>query len=232
MATVARQKTDDAALVEDYRRAAETYGPRSEEASLAFEPIFKKYWPQIHGMAMSRMGVIYAEDLAGETMQTVLERLNGKEVITNLRGLVRHSFEREYATILEKVFQGKKLARAGIIHEDDSQRVKGVVLVSLNAPVAGDENGIELLHTFEDPNANTEDEAARLELVRELHRLIDLMPRQYREPLVYRWLMGRTIRETCRDLNLTMDQVKHNTARGILWLQEELTSEARHWLAA
>src|SRR5205823_4209184 len=145
---------------------------------------------QIYALAMGRLGVIYAEDLAGETIQTVLERLNGNEVVTNLRGLVRHSFEREYATLLEKLFQGKKLLRAqqsaGITPaEADVGRVKGAVMISLNAPTAGSESEeMELMHTLDDPTADVVEAAARRELVRVLHQLIDEMPPQYRAPLV------------------------------------------------
>lgn len=233
-----RNEISDATLVENYRAAVDRYGKRSEEASLAFEPIFRRYWPQIYSLALSRLGVIYAEDLAGETMQTVLERLNGNEVVTNLRGLVRHSFEREYATLLEKLFQGKKLLRAqqsaGIVPDEEdanANRVKGAVMISLNAPAAGSESDdMEMMHTLDDPSADVVEAAARRELVRVLHQLIDQMPPQYRAPLVCQWLLGMRIKEVAEELNLTLDQVKHNTARGIKWLQKHMPGEADDWL--
>lgn len=231
-----RNEPSDAELVEIYRSAAAQFGKQSEQASLAFEPIFRRYWSHIYNLAMGRLGTVYAEDLAGETMQTVLERLNGNEVITNLRGLVRHSFEREYATLLEKLFQGKKLLRAqqsaGITpNEADVGRVKGAVMVSLNAPVAGSEaEDVELMHTLDDPTADVVEAAARREMVRILHGLINQMPTQYRAPLVCQWLMGMRIKEVADELNLTVDQVKHNTARGIKWLQKNMPGDARDWL--
>lgn len=226
----------DAELVEAYRAAAARYGKRSDEASTAFEPIFRRHWPHIYSLALARLGAIYAEDLAGETMQTVLERLNGNEVITNLKGLVRHSFEREYATLLEKLFQGKKLQRAqqsaGLVpNEEEAGRVKGAVMISLNAPVSGSEvEEMELMHTLDDPGADVVEAAARRELVRVLHELIREMPPQYRAPLVCQWLMGMRIKEVAEELNLTIDQVKHNTARGIRWLQKRMPGSADDWL--
>lgn len=231
-----RNEPNDTELVENYRVAVERFGRRSEESSFAFEPIFRRYWPQIYALAMGRLGVIYAEDLAGETMQTVLERLNGNEVVTNLRGLVRHSFEREYATLLEKLFQGKKLLRAqqsaGIAPaEADIGRVKGAVMISLNAPAAGSESEeMELMHTLDDPTSDVVEAAARRELVRVLHQLINEMPSQYRAPLVCQWLLGMRIKEVAEELNLTLDQVKHNTARGIKWLQKHMPGDADDWL--
>lgn len=226
----------DAELVEAYRAAAARYGKRSEEASMAFEPIFRRHWPHIYTLALGRLGGIYAEDLAGETMQTVLERLNGNEVVTNLKGLVRHSFEREYATLLEKLFQGKKLLRAqqsaGLAPaEEAAGRVKGAVMISLNAPASGSEaEEVELMHTLDDPSSDVVEAAARRELVRVLHQLIQEMPSQYRAPLVCQWLMGMRIKEVAEELNLTIDQVKHNTARGIKWLQKHMPGSADDWL--
>jgi RNA polymerase sigma factor (sigma-70 family) len=231
-----RTEPSDVELVETYREAALRFGKRSEEASYAFEPIFRRHWSQIYGLALSRLGVVYAEDLAGETMQTVLERLNGNEVITNLKGLVRHSFEREYATLLEKLFQGKKLMRArqsaGIMPSDEEAgRVKGAVMVSLNAPIASSEaDEMELMHTLDDPSADVVEAAARRELVRVLHQLISEMPPQYRAPLVCEGLMGMRIKEVAEELNLTLDQVKHNTARGIKWLQKRMPGGPDDWL--
>lgn len=169
-------------------------------------------------------------------MQTLLERLNGHEVITNLKGLVRHSFEREYATLLEKLFQGRKLLRAqqsaGIeVSAEEAGRVKGAVMVSLNAPVFGNEGEeMELMHTLDDPTADVVEAAARRELMRVLHQLIGEMPPQYRAPLVCQWLMGMRIKEVADELGLTLDQVKHNTARGIKWLQKQLPGEAKDWV--
>ncbi|MEI6046985.1 MAG: sigma-70 family RNA polymerase sigma factor [Chloroflexota bacterium] len=231
-----KNEPSDTELVTVYREATLRFGKRSEEASYAFEPIFRRYWSQIYGLALSRLGVVYAEDLAGETMQTLLERLNGNEVITNLRGLVRHSFEREYATLLEKLFQGKKLLRArqsaGIASDDEEAgRVKGAIMVSLNAPVAGSEaEEVELVQTLDDPSADVVEAAARRELVRVLHQLIGEMPSQYRAPLVCQWLMGMRIKEVAEELNLTPDQVKHNTARGIKWLQKRIPGGPDDWL--
>ena len=225
----------DVQLVETYRLASGKNGPHSEEASLAFEPIFRRYWPYVSNLASSRIGAVYAEDLAAEAMSTVLERLNGKEVITNLRGLVRHSFEREYATLLEKLFQGKKLMRAGLTSVDTENeggpKVKGATVLSLNAPVANsDTEDLELIHLLDDPDADVVEAAARRELVRVLHDLIEEMPSQYRAPLVCQWLMGMRIKEVSEELGLTIDQVKHNTARGIKWLQKRMPGDSSDWL--
>jgi len=225
----------DVQLVESYRLASGQNGPHSEEASLAFEPIFRRYWPYVSNLASSRLGAVYAEDLAAETMSTVLERLNGKEVITNLRGLVRHSFEREYATLLEKLFQGKKLMRAGLTRVDPDNeggpKVKGATVLSLNAPAANsDSEDLELIHLLDDPDSDVVEAAARRELVKVLHGLIEEMPSQYRAPLVCQWLMGMRIKEVSEELGLTIDQVKHNTARGIKWLQKRMPGESNDWL--
>jgi len=225
----------DTQLVENYRLASSNYGPHSEEASLAFEPIFRRYWPYVSNLASSRLGAVYAEDLAAEAMSTVLERLNGKEIITNLRGLVRHSFEREYATLLEKLFQGKKLMRAGLTRVDPDNeggpKVKGATVLSLNAPAANsDSEDLELIHLLDDPDSDVVEAAARRELVKVLHGLIEEMPSQYRAPLVCQWLMGMRIKEVSEELGLTIDQVKHNTARGIKWLQKRMPGESNDWL--
>ncbi len=228
----------DAELVESYHQAMAQGGPRSEAASLAFEPIFRRFWPYAYNLANSRLGAVYAEDLAAETMSTVLERLNGREVVTNLRGLVRHSFEREYATLLEKLFQGKKLMRAGLTSLDaeieatgGGPKVKGATIVSLNTPIGhSDSDELELLHVLDDPTADVVEAASRRELVRVLHTLIGEMPPQYRGPLVCQWLMGMRIKEVSEELNLSIDQVKHNTARGIKWLQKNLPGPAQDWL--
>ncbi|MDB5082376.1 MAG: hypothetical protein JWP00_4300 [Chloroflexi bacterium] len=225
----------DVQLVEAYRLASATYGPKSEEASLAFEPIFRRYWPYVSNLASSRLGAVYAEDLAAEAMSTVLERLNGKEVITNLRGLVRHSFEREYATLLEKLFQGKKLMRAGLTTVDagneGSAKVKGATILSLNAPAANsDSDDLEMIHLLDDPGADVVEAAARRELINVLHGLIEEMPSQYRGPLVCQWLLGMRIKEVSEELDLTIDQVKHNTARGIKWLQKRMPGQSSDWL--
>ncbi len=228
----------DGELVEAYHEAtALKGGPRSEAASAAFEPIFKRYWPYVHSLASSKMGALYADELAAETMLTVLERLNGKEIITNLRGLVRHSFEREYATLLEKLFQGKKLTRAGLTVVDTetvgSSKVKGATIVSLNvAPNSanGDSEELDLLNILDDPSADVVEAAARRELVRVLRALISEMPVQYRAPLVCQWLMGMRIKEVATELDLTLDQVKHNTARGIKWLQKRMPGTPDDWL--
>ncbi len=233
------EEPTDAELVINYREALGKSGPRSEEASLAFEPIFRRYWPQINKLAQDKMGSVYAEDLAGETMQTVLERLNGKEVITNLKGLVRHSFERDYASLLEKLFQGRKLLRAqqsaGTAQAEESgetgNRVKGAVMVSLNSPIGGNEGeDMELMQMLDDPDADVVEAAARRELIRVLRSLIDEMPAQYRAPLICQWLLGMRIKEVSEELNLTVDQIKHNTARGIKWLQKRVPGKAYDWL--
>ncbi len=225
----------DVQLVETYRLASSKHGSDSEEASWAFEPIFRRYWPYVSNLASSRLGAVYAEDLAAEAMSTVLERLNGKEVITNLRGLVRHSFEREYATLLEKLFQGKKLMRAGLTSVDAENvggaKVKGATIISLNAPAANsDSEDLELIHLLNDPSADVVEAVGRRELVRVLHGLIEEMPSQYRGPLVCQWLLGMRIKEVSEELNLTIDQVKHNTARGIKWLQKRMPGQFSDWL--
>jgi len=231
-----QREPGDAELVAIYLQALNQQGKQSEAASDAFAPIFRRYWPQVYGLAMNRLGAVYAEDLAGETMMTVLERLNGKEEITNLKGLVRHSFDREYATLLEKLFQGKKLLRAQqsagtASSEAEPSRVKGAVVVSLNAPLGGNEaEEMELMHTLDDPTADVVEAAARRELVRVLHELIGEMPPQYRAPLICQWLMGLRIKEVAEELDLTVDQVKHNTARGIKWLQKHMPGQASDWL--
>ena len=227
----------DAELVEAYHTAADQYGPRSDQASLAFEPIFRRFWPFVYSLAISRLGAVYAEDLAAESMSTVLERLNGREVITNLRGLVRHSFEREYASLLEKLFQGKKLMRAGLTSVDadavanGGAKVKGATIVSLNVPAgASESDDLEMMHLLDDPTADVVEAASRRELVRVLHNLIEDMPPQYRAPLVCQWLMGMRIKEVGEELGLTIDQVKHNTARGIKWLQKRMPGTSADWI--
>lgn len=227
----------DAELVAAYRAAADTSGPRSEQASGAFEPLFRRYWPYVFNLSKSRLGAVYAEDLSAETMMTVLERLNGKEVVTNFKGLVRHSFEREYASLLEKLFQGRKLMRAGLIAVENESgqgsvgRIKGATMVSLNSPAAGSENeDMELLHVLVDQDADVVDAATRRELVKVLHELIEEMPPQYRAPLVCQWLMGMRIKEVADELDLTIDQVKHNTARGIKWLRKRMPGSPKDWL--
>lgn len=225
----------DLVLVEAYREAVTRSGRKSEEASLAFEPIFRRHWPQIYNLALNKIGALYADDLAAETMQTLVERLNGKEVVTNLKGLLRHSFEREYASMLERLFQGKKLLRGqpaaptGV--QEETGRVKGAVVVSLNAPVAGNEGEeLELMQTLVDPSADVVEAASRRELVTTLRQLIERMPVQYRGPLVCQWLLGMRIKEVAEELNLSVDQVKHNTARGIKWLQKEMPGSPDEWV--
>jgi len=56
------------------------------------------------------------------------------------------------------------------------------------------------------------------------------MPVQYRAPLVCQWLMGMRIKEVATELNLTIDQVKHNTARGIKWLQKRMPGSPDDWM--
>jgi RNA polymerase sigma factor (sigma-70 family) len=231
----ANDELTDAQMVVNYRTAARQHGVRSEAASFAFEPIFRRYWSMVYGLASSRLGAVYAEDLAAEAMSTVLERLNGKEDITNLRGLVRHSFEREYASLLEKLFQGKKLMRAGItgVEEENGPKVKGATVVSLNVPASRSESDdLELLHLLDDPTADVPQAAARREMIQTLHNLIDQMPPQYRGPLVCQWLMGMRIKEVSETLGLTIDQVKHNTARGLKWLQKRLPGNPQDWIIA
>jgi len=224
----------DAELVEAYHYISAQNGPHSEAAGVAFEPIFRRFWPYVYSLALGKLGALYAEELAAETMLTVLERLNGKEVVTNLKGLVRHSFEREYATLLEKLFQGKKLMRAGLTTVDpqeSSGKVKGATIVSLNVTASSAESDdLDLLHLLDDPGADVVEAAARRELVRVLHSLISEMPSQYRAPLVCQWLMGMRIKEVAAELNLTIDQVKHNTARGIKWLQKRMPGKPDDWL--
>jgi RNA polymerase sigma factor (sigma-70 family) len=224
----------DSDLVAEYNHAAETYGLSSTEASLAFEPIFKRYWQYIYSLSLTKIGAVYAEDLANETMQTVWERLNGKEIVTNLRGLVRHSFEREYATLLEKLLQGRKLQRARQSAgqpENADGRIKGAVVYSLNATAPGTEDeDLEMINLLEDESADVVEAASRLEHMRLLHQLMEQMPNQYRAPLVCQWLMGMKIKEVAQELGLTIDQVKHNTARGISWLRKNMPGDARDWL--
>lgn len=230
-------------LVEEYRKVARQFGQRSEAAGIAFEPIFRCYWPIVMQWAEARMGAVHSEELAGETMFTVLERINGLEEITYLRGLVRHSFELEYATLLERLFQAKKLSRSrsrgrvqgratATSSSDGSQPLKGAVLVSLNRAIATAEGEVETLNLLADESEEADVELAvrRRELLQTLHRLIEQMPPQYREPLVCQWLRGMKIKEVCTELNLTMDQVKHNTAKGLRWLQKHLPGEAQDWL--
>lgn len=224
----------DADLVEAYRLAAVQGGPHSEVAGEAFEPIFRRFWPYVYSLATSKLGTLYAEELAAETMMTVLERLNGKEIVTNLKGLVRHSFEREYATLLEKLFQGRKLMRAGVTSVDPETtggKVKGASIVSLNVSAnASESDDLDMLNLLDDPDSDVVEAAARRELVRVLHGLIAEMPAQYRAPLVCQWLMGMRIKEVATELNLTIDQVKHNTARGIKWLQKRMPGSPDDWM--
>ena len=226
------ERQRDLLLVEVYKQAAQQYGERSEQASEAFAPIFERFWPQVHYRAISKIGAVYADDLASETLKTVWERLNGHEVVTNLAGLVRHSFEREYATLLEKLFQGRKLARYQNITDADGETVKvrGALVVSLNAPIGTESDELELIHTLDDPNANVEDAAARRELVVMLRGLISQMPAHYRGPLVCQWLLGMKIKDVAEELNMTLDQVKHNTRRGMDWLLRKMPSQADDWL--
>ena len=214
-------------LVAAYEQAAAKYGARSEEASQAFAPIFERFWPQVYYRALHKIGAVYAEDLASETLKTVWERLNGNEVVTNLGGLVRHSFEREYATLLEKLFQGRKLARlqTPAQSEGTETHIKGALVVSLNAPAGNNDEEMELLHTLDDPDANVEEAASRRELVVMLHTMINQMPAHYREPLVCQWLLGMKIKEVSEKLDLTIDQVKHNTRRGMNWLCKRMPAQ-------
>lgn len=223
----------DMELVETYYAALKKYGSRGEATSEAFKPIFIRYWSYVHNLAVGKLGALYAEDLAAETMSTVLERLNGKEVVSNLKGLVRHSFEREYANLLEKLFQGKKLMRAGLtsIEADSGAKVKGATMVSLNVSIGtGESDDLEMLNVLDDPTADVVEAAARRELVRVLHTLIADMPAQYRAPLVCQWLIGMRIKEVAEELGLTVDQVKHNTARGIKWLQKRMPGVVSDWV--
>ncbi len=227
----------DAELVANYKAAAERYGSASAEAEMAYEPIYSRYYGQVFSLALSKLGALYCEDLAQETLYTVWERLNGREVVTNLRGLVRHSFEREYVTMLEKLLQGRKLQRArqkaGLPEEEinGEKRIKGAVVVSLNAVAPGMEGeSAELINLVEDPNANVADEAMRLEQVRVVQGLITQMPPNYRAPLVCQWIMGMKIKDVAVELDLTMDQVKHNTARGIAWLRKNMPGQPEDWL--
>jgi RNA polymerase sigma factor (sigma-70 family) len=227
----------DLELVERYKDTAAKFGTRSNEAGAAFEPIFSRFWPYVYNLALTKMGALYAEDLANESLQTVWERLNGKEVVTNLRGLVRHSFEREYASLLERLLQGRKLQRARQTSgettvDDEAGRVKGAVVVSLNATAPGtDDEDLEMINLLEDASADVVEAATRRELMRVLHELIEEMPAQYRAPLVCQWLMGMRIRTVAQELNLTVDQVKHNTARGIAWLRKRMPGDSVDWLA-
>ncbi|NWJ47883.1 MAG: sigma-70 family RNA polymerase sigma factor [Chloroflexi bacterium] len=228
-----RQPSSDSELVSAYKARAEQFGARSEEAAEAFKPIFERYWNQAYFWALSKIGAVYAEDLAQDTLQTVWERLNGREVVTNLRGLVRHSFEREYATLLEKLLQGRKLQRANRHEEgqEEPSKLKGAVVLSLNVSAPGVEGeSAELINLVEDASANVPDSAIRLEQVRVLHDLIEQMPPNYRTPLVYQWLLGKKIKEVADELGLTMDQVKHNTSRGIVWLRKRMPGQAQDWL--
>jgi RNA polymerase sigma factor (sigma-70 family) len=226
--------TPDSELVAYYNQTAARYGASSPEAGEAFEPIFKRYWQYVYSLSLTKIGGVYAEDLANETLQTVWERLNGKEIVTNLRGLVRHSFEREYATLLEKLLQGRKLQRArqsaGEVEEDEN-RIKGAVVFSLNSTAPGTEDeDLEMINLLEDESADVIEAASRLEHMRLLHQLMEKMPNQYRAPLVCQWLMGMKIKEVAQELDLTIDQVKHNTARGISWLRKNMPGEAKDWL--
>lgn len=226
----------DAELVSSYKEAVVRYGADSYEASEAFEPIFKRHYPYVYNLSLTKIGAVYAEDLANESMQTVWERLNGKEIITNLRGLVRHSFERDYATLLEKLLQGRKLQRArqsaGEATQDDLDgKIKGAVVFSLNATAPGTEDEeLEMINLLEDESSDVVEAASRLELMRVLHQLMEKMPNQYRAPLVCQWLMGMRIKEVAQELGITVDQVKHNTARGIAWLRKNMPGEAHDWL--
>lgn len=228
----ASERQKDLLLVEVYKQAAASYGSRSEQASAAFEPIFERFWPQVHYRAMNKIGAVYADDLASETLKTVWERLNGNENVTNLAGLVRHSFEREYATLLEKLFQGRKLARHQAATGEgtgDEARVKGAQVFSLNAPAGSDNEELELIHTLNDPDANVEEAVARREMVVTLRKMIAQMPAHYRGPLICQWLLGMKIKDVAEELNMTIDQVKHNTRRGMDWLGKRMP-EAADWL--
>jgi RNA polymerase sigma factor (sigma-70 family) len=223
----------DAELVSRFKAVAESSGPKSEEAAQVFRLIFERYWPQVYSLAVSKIGTLYAEDLAQDTLYTVWERLNGREVVTNLRGLVRHSFEREYVTLLEKLLQGRKLQRARLKNDPDSEdkSIKGAVIVSLNATAPGMEGeSAELINLVEDHSANVPDQAIRLEQVRVLHKLMEDMPDNYRAPLVCQWLLGKKIKDVAEELDLTIDQVKHNTARGIAWLRKRMPGQPQDWL--
>ena len=235
----AQRRQHDLELVQRYKQAVARYGERSEEAGVAFEPIFEQFWPQIQYLANSKIGAVYADDLASETLKTVWERLNGREVINNLNGLVRHSFDREYATLLEKLFQGRRLARQ---HPTENElentsgeavsppRIKGVAALSLNSPVGGESDDLELIQTLADPDSDVEDAASRRELIAMLRGLISQMPAQYRGPLVCQWLLGMRIKEVAGELNMTLDQVKHNTRRGLDWLAKQMPGQTADWL--
>ncbi len=235
----AQRRQHDLEMVARYKQAVSLYGERSEQGSTAFEPIFEQFWPQIQYLANSKIGGVYADDLASETLKTVWERLNGREVITNLNGLVRHSFEREYATLLEKLFQGRRLARQ---HSSETEpeheageaisppRIKGMSALSLNTPVGGESDDLELIQTLADPDSDVADAAARRELVAMLRGLISQMPAQYRGPLVCQWLLGMRIKEVAGELNMTLDQVKHNTRRGMDWLGKQMSGQTGDWL--
>lgn len=232
-----QRRQHDLEMVARYKQAVDRYGERSEQAGIAFEPIFEQFWPQIQYLAANKIGAVYADDLASETLKTVWERLNGREIITNLNGLVRHSFEREYATLLEKLFQGRRLARQhptepenGAVGSISPPRIKGITALSLNTPIRGENDDLELIQTLADPDADVADAAARRELVGMLRGLISQMPVQYRGPLVCQWLLGMRIKEVAEELNMTLDQVKHNTRRGMDWLGKQMSGQIADWI--
>jgi DNA-directed RNA polymerase specialized sigma24 family protein len=115
-----KTKKTDAELVADFQQGCALHGKDSNETSEAFEPIFQRYWSFTVYLARQKLGKNfgerYGEDLAAATLMTTLMRLrDGKEKITDLKGLIRHSLYFEHADLMEKLFQGRRLARAGII---------------------------------------------------------------------------------------------------------------------
>jgi RNA polymerase sigma factor (sigma-70 family) len=232
----------DQELVANYLKAYRGYGASSVEASEAFEPIFKRYWPFAVARATGRLGkdlaTLYSEEIASDTLLTVLKRLNaGKEEVVYLKGLVIHSFNRRCSDFLERLLQGRRLSRAGIIPDgseafilEDGQ-VQGAIVSSLNISISW-LTGEELLDHIEDKDrdANVEVAASRRELARQIRTLIAEMPENYQAPLIAQYFKGMSNRDIQSTYGLTRDQAKKRAGAGLKWLCGRLNGGYSDWL--
>lgn len=226
----------DQELVTLYQAAAQENGINSSEAYDAFNQIVETYEKFIFCLARKQgLDEETAEDLAQETLTTIWKRLNGKETITNLRGLITHSFQCRWKTYLERTYHKRangtpiqtfSLDSSLSISDTTTQLTtgaggKGIALVNINANSTWHLNMAERLY---DPNENIEQAVIQAELLRELRELIAQMPKNYRLALLQQ-LAGAGLREIAESNDWTIDQTKKYIVRARQWL-----SKHRHLL--
>lgn len=227
---------EDNELVSYYKTSISEKGLQSNEANQVINHIFLKYTNLISVLARQKgIAEAYIDDIKQLVFLTVWQRLNGKEEITNLKGLILHSFHCRAATYFERTYHKKaagqaiqtiSLATPGLLNEGNSnnfQMVKGAGgrEIYLDVTPTTAKFSAPLIEKLYDISENTEEQFLHAEHVaqvrKQLRWIFENIPAKYGTALLQQ-LGGAELKEIAQTNGWTIDQTKKYVVRGRQWI--------------